>query len=49
MAAMPNMIDDTNKNNLERLRLLSRQAIFSNQGKFSLLLAARIAILDFGF
>jgi len=35
MAAMPNMIDDTNRNNLERLRLLSRHAIFNNQGKFN--------------
>jgi hypothetical protein len=38
MAAMPNMIDDTNKNNLERLRLLSRHAIFTNQEKFNLVL-----------
>jgi hypothetical protein len=38
MAAMPNMIDETNSINLERLRLLSRHAIFTNQEKFILVL-----------
>jgi hypothetical protein len=33
MAAMQSIIDDTNKNNRERFRRLSRQAIFINQKK----------------
>jgi hypothetical protein len=36
IAAMPSIIDDTNNNNRERFRLLSRHAIFNSQGKFKL-------------
>src|SRR5215213_578362 len=32
-AAMPKMIDDTNNNSRERLRRLSRHAIFRSQGR----------------